>query len=93
MCAFIIAAFRPAEIAVLAFQCGGVSEIPQAECEALVDLYASTNGPHWSNQSGWLQTNTPCNWYGVLCNNGHVIVLACANNGLSGPLLRLAELT
>jgi hypothetical protein len=75
-----------AEIAVLAFQCGGVSEIPQAECEALVDLYISTNGPHWTNQSGWLQTNTPCNWYGVLCNNGHVIALALANNRLSGPL-------
>ena len=75
-----------AEIAVLAFHCGGVSEIPQAECEALVDLYVSTNGPHWTNQSGWLQTNTPCNWYGVLCNNGHVIALALANNRLSGPL-------
>jgi Ca2+-binding RTX toxin-like protein len=75
-----------AEIAVLAFQCGGVSDIPQAECEALVDLYVNTNGPHWANQSGWLQTNTPCNWYGVLCTNGHVIALALANNRLSGPL-------
>lgn len=75
-----------AEIPVLAFYCGGVSEIPQAECQALVDLYVSTNGPHWANQSGWLQTNTPCNWSGVLCNNGHVIALALANNRLSGPL-------
>jgi hypothetical protein len=75
-----------AEIAVLAFHCGGVSEIPQAECEALADLYIGTNGPHWTNQSGWLQTNTPCNWYGVLCNNGHVIALALANNHLSGLL-------
>jgi Ca2+-binding RTX toxin-like protein len=75
-----------AEIAVLAFHCGGVSEIPQSECEALVDLYVSTNGPHWINQSGWLQTTTPCNWYGVLCTNGHVLALALANNRLSGPL-------
>jgi hypothetical protein len=75
-----------AEIAILSFQCGGVSEIPQAECQALVDLYVSTNGPQWTNQSSWLQTNTPCNWNGVLCNNGHVIALALANNGLSGPL-------
>jgi Leucine-rich repeat (LRR) protein len=83
-----------AEIAVLAFHCGGVSEIPLAECEALVDLYVGTNGPHWTNQSGWLQTNTPCNWYGVLCTNGHVIALALANNRLSGSLpLTLSSLS
>jgi hypothetical protein len=75
------------EIAILSFQCGGVSEIPQAECEALVDLYTATAGPQWSNQTNWLQSNTPCSWYGVLCNNGHVIVLNLPNNGLNGPLL------
>jgi Leucine-rich repeat (LRR) protein len=75
------------EIAILAFQCGGVSEIPQAECEALVDLYTAAGGPQWSNHTNWLQSNTPCSWYGVLCNNGHVIVLNLPNNGLNGPLL------
>jgi VCBS repeat-containing protein len=75
-----------AEIAILSFQCGGVSEIPQAECEALADLYISAGGPQWSNHTNWLQTNTPCSWYGVLCNNGHVIVLNLPNNDLDGPL-------
>ncbi|HET9222414.1 MAG TPA: LamG-like jellyroll fold domain-containing protein, partial [Roseiflexaceae bacterium] len=76
-----------AEIAVLFFQCGSVSEIPHSECEALVDLYTAAGGPQWSNRTNWLQSNTPCSWYGVLCNNGHVIVLNLPNNGLNGPLL------
>jgi hypothetical protein len=36
------------------FSCASVTEIPEAECEALVALYISTNGPGWSNNSGWL---------------------------------------
>lgn len=30
------------------FDCSAVSEIPQTECEALVALYNSTNGPSWT---------------------------------------------
>ena len=29
------------------FDCGEVDEIPQAECEALVALYNSTDGANW----------------------------------------------
>ena len=35
------------------FTCDGVSEIPRAECDALVALYNSTNGPGWTNND-WL---------------------------------------
>jgi hypothetical protein len=31
-----------------------VTEIPKTECEALVALYDSTNGPGWTNHSGCL---------------------------------------
>ena len=34
--------------------------LPVAECEALVDIYTSLNGPGWTYQSGWLLTDTPC---------------------------------
>ena len=50
------------------FTCGVVSEIPQVECEALVALYNSTDGPNWISNSGWLVTDTPCSWYGVACD-------------------------
>ncbi|GAK50022.1 leucine rich repeat domain protein [Candidatus Moduliflexus flocculans] len=67
--------------------CKNVSEIPESECEALSAFYTETNGESWINtggkNGGWLQTNTPCNWYGVTCNNGHVIKLVLASNQLT----------
>lgn len=70
------------------FSCVDVDQIPQSECEALVDLYSNTNGPNWANRSGWLTSNTPCNdWFGVSnCSYGHVVVLDLLNNGLSGSI-------
>ena len=32
--------------------CDSVTEIPKAECEALVALYNSTNGSGWKNRTG-----------------------------------------
>jgi len=59
--------------------CGDVTEIPQSECEALVDFYESTNGPNWyyGALSGhkWLTINMPCRWNGITCNAGHVIAI------------------
>jgi hypothetical protein len=74
------------EVASLSYNCANVSEIPQAECQALVDLYTSAGGPQWTHQDSWLLTNTPCAWYGVLCNNGHVIVLSLPQNHVAGTL-------
>ena len=73
---------------LLPFSCANVTEIPQAECEALVALYSSTNGANWIDHTGWLVTNTPCNWFGVTCYNGdpHVMVLWLGNNQLSGSI-------
>ena len=56
------------------------------ECQALVALYTSTNGPGWTNKSGWLATDTPCSWYGVSCNAGHVIGVSLDSNQLSGSI-------
>ena len=69
-----------------AFSCAEVTEIPQAECEALVALYNSTNGPNWSSNTGWLVTNTPCAWAGIDCSMGHVVRLDLGSNQLSGPI-------
>jgi len=41
------------------FDCSSITEIPQGECQALVALKNSTDGPNWTDNSGWLQTNTP----------------------------------
>ena len=66
--------------------CDTVTEIPTAECEALVALYNSTDGANWRNSSGWLDTNTPCNWHGVVCNAGRVTELSLYGNQLSGNI-------
>lgn len=69
-----------------ATDCSNVTEIPQAECEALLTFYNSTGGPNWTNQSGWGVTETPCSWFGVSCSNGRVSQISLENNNLNGTL-------
>jgi len=71
--------------------CAAVTEIPQAECEALVALYSSANGAGWNNSTNWLQTDTPCTWYGLSCEPDpveptlyHVTGIDLSWNNLSG---------
>ncbi len=76
----------PVQAAPAAFDCGDVTEIPQAECEALVALYESTNGDNWTDNTGWLATDTPCSWFGVTCSAGNVSELSLTENNLKGAL-------
>jgi hypothetical protein len=76
----------PTPITYNAFDCAAVSEIPTAECQALVTFYEATEGANWGDQTGWLATTTPCSWVGVTCVGGHVDTLALFFNNLQGPL-------
>jgi hypothetical protein len=74
--------------------CDAVSEIPDAECQVLLTLYDGTDGANWTDNIGWYQTFTPCSWYGVTCEAGHLGRLELARNGLSGTIPpELANLT
>ncbi len=72
--------------------CDTVSEIPTIECESLLTLYNSTDGPNWvlnfwgADDEEWLSTNTPCRWYGVDCEGGHVTSLWFWQSHLNGNL-------
>jgi len=68
------------------FTCSSVTEIPQSECEALVALYNSTGGPMWTDNPGWLQTTTPCSWYGIGCKSGHISTIDLSWNQLNGSI-------
>ncbi|MBV7328781.1 fibronectin type III domain-containing protein [Chloroflexi bacterium TSY] len=68
------------------FDCNTVTEIPVAECEAVVTLYNSTNGLDWIDNTGWLQTDTPCNWFGITCSNNQIATLILNKNSLSGSI-------
>jgi hypothetical protein len=71
---------------VSGFDCAGVNQIPFAECTALVALYNSTNGPDWADNSGWLETDTPCTWSGIECTDGYVRDISLSYNLLTGIL-------
>jgi Leucine-rich repeat (LRR) protein len=79
-----------------ATNCATVTEIPQAECEALVTLYNSTDGPNWSDSPGnnWNVTNTPCSdWAGITCDGGHVIQIDRSEKNLTGSIPDWSALT
>ncbi|MDM8567896.1 hypothetical protein QUF74_19890 [Candidatus Halobeggiatoa sp. HSG11] len=66
--------------------CSVVTEISQIECEALLTFYDSTDGSNWGYNYGWNITNTPCDWIGVDCSDGHVTELFLYGKKLSGSI-------
>ncbi len=66
------------------------TDIPQAECEALLDLYTSTNGKNWentiANNNKWFGNNSACSWYGITCEGWHVSILNLYGNNLAGTI-------
>ena len=64
------------------------TDVPQSEIDALVALYKSTAGEHWTQNTGWLDTDTACTWYEVTCTEiagiYHVSQLDLGNNNLDG---------
>ena len=65
--------------------------IPQAERDALLALFSSTNGSLWARNSGWEGgPGTECSWHGIECmpdENAemfHVKTIDLSGNNLSG---------
>ncbi len=76
-----------AETQVVPFtSCSQVSDVPQSECDALVDLYTSTNGIKWTTESNWLLSNTIADWFGIIVMGGHVSYIFLSNNQMSGVI-------
>ncbi len=61
------------------------SEIPVAECQALVDLYNDTDGDNWTDNANWGNA-TPSTWSGVGVAGGVVTQLIRNNNNLVGTI-------
>ncbi len=91
----VVVIFTPASTqpTVLSTDCNAVTEISTIECQSLLELYNSTDGPNWINNDNWNVTNTPCNWYGVTCENGGVIELDFWNNKLTGSIPNFSGLS
>jgi Leucine-rich repeat (LRR) protein len=75
--------------------------IPASERAALIELYNSTNGDNWTNNSGWktppLDTDgfampgTEGTWYGIFLSGDHVTEVYLAYNQLIGEIPRELE--
>jgi Leucine-rich repeat (LRR) protein len=75
-----------AHAAPAATDCNAVTEIAKVECESLLQLYHSTDGPNWRYNEGWNVTNTPCSWVGITCENNGVTKIYLVNNLLKGSI-------
>ncbi|MDM8559212.1 PKD domain-containing protein [Candidatus Parabeggiatoa sp. HSG14] len=74
--------------------CHRISSMPVAECETLLALYHSTDGSQWRNKKNWNTTNEPRNFALINTNkDGNVVSLNLRNNGLTGVLPDLSNLT
>ncbi|MDM8525396.1 leucine-rich repeat domain-containing protein [Desulfococcaceae bacterium HSG8] len=81
-------------IIILLFAASGISTntyaaIPVAERNALIDLYNSTDGENWSDNSDWLgDTGTECTWYGITCDarDTHIVHANLSGNNLTGTI-------
>ena len=76
------------------------TDVPQTETNALMNFFYATDGPNWTNNTGWGIDPVVENWPGkITVVNGHVTGLDLTTNEktLSGPgapfLVALSELT
>jgi hypothetical protein len=62
--------------------------IPAAECQALVTLYNTTDGPNWLDDSGWGVDPDPRQWSGITCtgDGSSVAGINLRLNGLAGSI-------
>lgn len=68
---------------------GGVcssATVVQAECEALVAFYNSTNGYAWDHRDNWAYESDVGTWYGVTVEDNHVTQIVLNNNNLTGQI-------
>jgi Leucine-rich repeat (LRR) protein len=70
-----------------------ICNIPAAKAQAdvndslaLVDLYNSTDGPHWTRSTNWLTTAPLRKWYRVATGKHRVISIRLSSNNLSGNI-------
>lgn len=71
------------------FDCSQAEVLDAQQCDALLILYALTNGPGWKNSDGWLVKKNPCTWQGLECPQpeyNKMKLLLLSDNNLDGRL-------
>ncbi|USN57192.1 MAG: hypothetical protein H6766_01670 [Candidatus Peribacteria bacterium] len=101
LCASIAAGvlfFSPTYASTLDCSTATNINVPVAECQALLDLYDSTDGANWYTNTNWDTDSDICGWYGLSCDYGdivpHVNQVSLGYNNLIGTLpASLADVT
>lgn len=64
------------------------AQLSEADRQAMIDLYESTNGDEWLFNDNWLgEPGTECDWFGISCSDGSdSYALALSSNNLSGEI-------
>ncbi|HVN76139.1 MAG TPA: fibronectin type III domain-containing protein [Thermoanaerobaculaceae bacterium] len=92
----VLAGVTAAAIALLSWR-PAAAAIPDSERQALLDLFASTNGPGWTKSTNWNGApGTECSWFGIVCTgDGNAVKEINLNgNSLVGSIpVSLANLT
>ena len=84
-----------------------LADIPAAERNVLIDLYNSTHGDSWTDNTGWKAAplagdgfqDTVCGaataWHGIVCDgtDTHVMQISLAGNNLAGSIPSLTNLS
>ncbi len=63
-----------------------IAQVNVQDSLALVDLYNSTDGPHWTSNTNWLTTAPISKWYGITINKNRVIKISLYANNLQGNI-------
>ena len=85
--AVILIGFNTGTARAATYDCTSQSQIPEAECGFLVDLYNSTDGDNWTDNTNWLLTTSPCTWEGIHCVAGYNIdEITLGMNNLTGTI-------
>lgn len=77
------------QASVAAYDCAAQTQIPEAECNALKDLFSSTAGENWTDNANW-GTGNPGDWARValigVAPNQNVVAISMDSNNLTGSL-------
>ena len=79
--------------ATIQIKCGGQTKYVvltqkqvDKEREALMALYHSTDGDHWTKNDNWGSNKPLSEWYGVSLESGCVYTIRLKDNNLNGPI-------
>lgn len=78
-----ISAYSTARVTLTSTSC---TQPSASECQALIDLFNSTDGTLWFDARGWGSSTDACTWITVTCSGGHVTELDLTHDNLVGPL-------